>query len=72
MPRIRTPHEGRHRLAAQTVAAGIKRSPVAGGRLPSPTAGLRRSPVAGGRFPSPTAGIKRSPVAGSRVPSPTL
>ncbi len=64
MPRIRTPHEGRYRLAAQTVEAGIKRSPVAGRNLPSP--------VAGSRVPSPTAGIKRSPVAGGRFPSPTL
>ena len=65
MPRIRTPHEGRHRLAAQTVEAGIKRSPVAGRNLPSPVAGSRvPSPVAGNRIPSP--------LAGGRFPSPTL
>ena len=68
MPRIRTPHEGRHRLAAQTVAAGIKRSPVAGGRLPSPTAGLRRSPVAGG--PIPVAHGGHQALARRRQPRP--
>ncbi len=72
MPRIRTPHEGRHRLAPQIVEAGIKRSPEAGKNLPAPEAGIKRSPAAGHNLPSPTAGLRRSPVAGSRFPSPTL
>lgn len=63
MPRIRTPHEGRHRAAAQIVRAGAKfPAPEAGRNLPAPTAGLRRGPEAG---------LKRAPVAGGKFPSPT-
>jgi hypothetical protein len=62
MPRIRTPHEGRHRRAAQIVEAGIKRSPEAG---------IKRSPEAGRNLPAPEAAYRPgAPSLGSRVPAP--